>query len=310
MSVKLELYRVFKEVAEAGNITAAAQTLFISQSAVSQSIKQLEAELQTRLFARNSRGVTLTADGRMLYEYVRSAMGLLETGEEKLSQSRDLQMGHLTIGASDTVTSQFLLPYLDRFHRQYPAIHIQIISGRSHKVLGLLRSGKVDIAFASEEEDMSAYTVRHCVDTHTIFVAAPDYDCDFDRVYTMQEIAQFPLILLERKASSRVYVERYFQEHGLSIQPEIELGSHNLLVSLARIGLGVACVTEEFSRSGLGRGVILPLKTDFTIPPRAVVMCTLRSVTPTPAANRFMDFISASNQMAYDPGHSYHFTNG
>ena len=74
MSVKLELYRVFKEVAEAGNITAAAQTLFISQSAVSQSIKQLEAELQTRLFARNSRGVTLTADGRMLYEYVRSAM--------------------------------------------------------------------------------------------------------------------------------------------------------------------------------------------------------------------------------------------
>ena len=54
----------------------------------------------------------------MLYEYVRSAMGLLETGEEKLSQSRDLQMGHLTIGASDTVTSQFLLPYLDRFHRQ------------------------------------------------------------------------------------------------------------------------------------------------------------------------------------------------
>ena len=73
MSVKLELYRVFKEVAEAGNITAAAQTLFISQSAVSQSIKQLEAELQTRLFARNSRGVTLTADGRMLYEYVRSA---------------------------------------------------------------------------------------------------------------------------------------------------------------------------------------------------------------------------------------------
>ena len=82
MSVKLELYRVFKEVAEAGNITAAAQTLFISQSAVSQSIKQLEAELQTRLFARNSRGVTLTADGRMLYEYVRSALSLLSTGED------------------------------------------------------------------------------------------------------------------------------------------------------------------------------------------------------------------------------------
>ena len=115
MSVKLELYRVFKEVAEVGNITAAAQALYISQSAVSQSIKQLERDLQTRLFARNSRGVTLTAEGQMLYEYVRSAMGLLETGEEKLSQTRELQMGQLTIGASDTVTSQFLLPYLDTF---------------------------------------------------------------------------------------------------------------------------------------------------------------------------------------------------
>ena len=149
MAVKLELYKVFKEVAEAGNITAAAQALYISQSAVSQSIKQLEGDLQTRLFARNSRGVTLTADGKLLYEYVRSAIGLLETGEAKLSQTRELQMGHLTIGASDTVTSQFLLPYLDSFHKQYPAIHIQIVSGRSHKVLGLLQSGKVDIAFAS-----------------------------------------------------------------------------------------------------------------------------------------------------------------
>lgn len=207
MSVKLELYRVFKEVAEAGNITAAAQTLFISQSAVSQSIKQLEAELQTRLFARNSRGVTLTADGRMLYEYVRSAMGLLETGEEKLSQSRDLQMGHLTIGASDTVTSQFLLPYLDRFHRQYPAIHIQIISGRSHKVLGLLQSGKVDIAFASTPQEGASLETFPCLATHSIFVAGAEYPCDFDHVYTLEEIARFPLILLERKASSRLYLE-------------------------------------------------------------------------------------------------------
>ena len=74
MSVKLELYRVFKEVAEVGNITAAAQALYISQSAVSQSIKQLERDLQTRLFARNSRGVSLTAEGQMLYEYVRRSI--------------------------------------------------------------------------------------------------------------------------------------------------------------------------------------------------------------------------------------------
>lgn len=294
MSVKLELYRVFKEVAEAGNITAAAQTLFISQSAVSQSIKQLEAELQTRLFARNSRGVTLTADGRMLYEYVRSAMGLLETGEEKLSQSRDLQMGHLTIGASDTVTSQFLLPYLDRFHRQYPAIHIQIISGRSHKVLGLLQSGKVDIAFASTPQEGASLETFPCLATHSIFVAGAEYPCDFDHVYTLEEIARFPLILLERKASSRLYLEKYFLQNGLHLNPEIELGARSLLVDLAAIGFGVAGVTEEFVRRELESGRLRKLRTSFDIPPRSVDLCVLRDVPLTSAAQRFSDFIRES----------------
>lgn len=294
MSVKLELYRVFKEVAEAGNITAAAQTLFISQSAVSQSIKQLEAELQTRLFARNSRGVTLTADGRMLYEYVRSAMGLLETGEEKLSQSRDLQMGHLTIGASDTVTSQFLLPYLDRFHRQYPAIHIQIISGRSHKVLGLLQSGKVDIAFASTPQEGASLETFPCLATHSIFVAGAEYPCDFDHVYTLEEIARFPLILLERKASSRLYLEKYFLQNGLHLNPEIELGARSLLVDLAAIGFGVAGVTEEFVRRELESGHLRKLRTSFDIPPRSVDLCVLRDVPLTSAAQRFSDFIRES----------------
>ena len=294
MSVKLELYRVFKEVAEAGNITAAAQTLFISQSAVSQSIKQLEAELQTRLFARNSRGVTLTADRRMLYEYVRSAMGLLETGEEKLSQSRDLQMGHLTIGASDTVTSQFLLPYLDRFHRQYPAIHIQIISGRSHKVLGLLQSGKVDIAFASTPQEGASLETFPCLATHSIFVAGAEYPCDFDHVYTLEEIARFPLILLERKASSRLYLEKYFLQNGLHLNPEIELGARSLLVDLAAIGFGVAGVTEEFVRRELESGRLRKLRTSFDIPPRSVDLCVLRDVPLTSAAQRFSDFIRES----------------
>ena len=293
MAVKLELYKVFKEVAEAGNMTAAAQALYISQSAVSQSIKQLESDLQTRLFARNSRGVTLTADGKLLYEYVRSAIGLLETGEAKLSQTRELQMGQLTIGASDTVTSQFLLPYLDSFHRQYPAIHIQIVSGRSHKVLGLLQSGKVDIAFASTPGEGSFETVP-CFATHSIFVASPEYPCDFSHIYTLSEIADFPLILLERKASSRLYLEKYFLQNGLRLNPEIELGARSLLVDLAAIGFGVAGVTEEFVRKDLESGRLRKLETSFEIPPRSVDMCILRGVPQTAAAQRFADYIRGS----------------
>ena len=294
MSVKLESYRVFKEVAEVGNITAAAQALYISQSAVSQSIKQLENDLQTRLFSRNSRGVTLTAEGRMLYEDVRSAMGLRETGEAKLSQTRELQMGQLIIGASDTVTSQFLLPYLDSFHREHPAIHIQIISGRSHKVLGLLRSGKVDIAFASTPTDLTSLETYPCFPTHSIFVAGAGYPCDFDHVYSLEEMSAFPLILLERKASSRLYLERFFLQNGLKLNPEIELGARSLLVDLAAIGFGVAGVTEEFVTRDLESGRLRQLKTSFQIPPRSVDMCMLRDVPQTAAAERFAAFVKQS----------------
>lgn len=294
MSVKLELYKVFKEVAEAGNITAAAQALFISQSAVSQSIKQLESELQTRLFARNSRGVSLTVEGKMLYEYVRSAIGLLETGEAKLSQTHELQMGRLTIAASDTVASQFLLPYLDSFHKQYPAIHIQIVSGRSHKILSLLQSGKVDVAFASTPQETASLETHPCFATHQIFVASADYNCDFDHVYSLREIAQFPLILLDRKASSRLYLEKYFLHNGLHLDPEIELGARSLLVDLAGIGFGVAGVTAEFVRRELESGELRQLQTDFDIPARSVDMCTLRDVPMTAAAQRFCDFVKHS----------------
>ena len=290
MAVKLELYRVFKEVAETGNISQAAKNLYISQSAVSQSVKQLEMALQARLFARSPRGVALTGEGRMLYQYVRSALGLLATGEDKLSQAQQLLLGTLTIGASDTVTGFFLTKYLESFHRLHPGIRLKIVSGRSAKVLGMLRSGAVDIAFASSPSD-SALENWPCFATHSVFVAGQDYDCDFDHVYTRQEIAEFPLILLERKASSRVFLEQDFLRSGITLNPEIELSSRQLLVSLARIGLGVAGVTLEFVRDALDAGDIRLLKTDFTIPARSVDMCTLRDVTPTAAASAFMEMV-------------------
>ena len=290
MAVKLELYRVFKEVAETGNISVAAKNLYISQSAVSQSIKQLETALQARLFARSPRGVTLTGEGQMLYQYVRSALGLIATGEDKLSQAQQLLLGTLTIGASDTVTGQFLTPYLDTFHRQHPGIRLKIVSGRSAKVLSLLKSGAVDIAFASSPAD-SAVDSWPCFATHSVFVAGSQYPCDFDHAHTRQEIADFPLILLERKASSRVFLEQEFLKSGVTLNPEIELSSRSLLVSLARIGLGVAGVTLEFVQDALDAGDIRLLKTDFTIPARSVDMCTLRDVAPTAAATAFMEMV-------------------
>jgi DNA-binding transcriptional LysR family regulator len=286
MAVKLELYRVFKEVAETGNISVAARNLYISQSAVSQSVKQLETALQARLFARSPRGVALTGEGQLLYQYGRSALGLIATGEDKLSQAQQLLLGTLVIGASDTVTGQFLTPYLEAFHRLHPGIRLKIVSGRSAKVLALLRSGTVDIAFASSPADRG---LEH-------LGASPPHACAggnssaISTTLQRQEIAASP-DLLERKASSRVFLEQEFLKYGVTLTPEIELSSRSLLVSLARIGLGVAGVTLEFVKKDLEAGDIRLLRVDFDIPARSVDMCTLRDVSPTAAAAAFMEMV-------------------
>jgi DNA-binding transcriptional LysR family regulator len=160
--------------------------------------------------------------------------------------------------------------------------------------LGLLQSGKVDIAFASTPQDASSLSTFRCFDTHSIFVAAADYDCNFDHIYTLEEIIRFPLILLERKASSRLHMDKFFLQNGHHLNPEIELGARSLLVDLAAIGFGVAGVTEEFVKNELASGKLRKLQTDFAIPPRSVDLCILRDVPQTSAAQKFMQFVQAN----------------
>lgn len=289
MSVKLELYRVFKEVADRGSLSAAAKSLYISQSAVSQTIRQLEQQLQLRLFTRGTRGVTLTGEGKTLYQYVSSALSLIENGEQRLSMTKGLELGELIIGASDTITSCFLLPVLDRFHRQYPGIRIKVLNGTSPEVIELLKSGKVDIAFANLPINDGGIAVCHCFDIQDIFVASADYHCDFDQTYTLAQLAAMPVIMLERKSNSRLYVEDFFLRHGVHLSPEIELGSHDLVLSLTRIGLGVSCVIREFSAGLLSAGDIREIKTSPTLPTRGIGAFSLKNVSVSAACARFLE---------------------
>ena len=140
MTVKLEQYRIFKAIADTGNISRTAKQLYLSQSAVSQSLQQIESALGVRLFSRTARGVTLTAEGSVLYDYAEQALSLLEAGEARIAQSRELLKGELSIGVSSTLTKYYLLPFLRDYHQQYPHIHVRILNGTSRRVLQLLGS--------------------------------------------------------------------------------------------------------------------------------------------------------------------------
>lgn len=110
MTQNLSSYYVFYIAAKTGNISAASKELYISQPAVSKSITKLEANLNTKLLIRSSRGVTLTREGEILYERLKEAFHSIELGEEQLRFENKMEVEHLTIGVSTTLCKYVLLP--------------------------------------------------------------------------------------------------------------------------------------------------------------------------------------------------------
>ena len=130
MDINYELYKVFYHVAKTLSFSDAAEALFISQSAVSQSIKTLEKRLNQQLFIRSTKKVALTKEGELLLKHVEPAINLITRGENQLCA--DPKSGvQLRIGASDTICRYYLVPYLNNFHLKYPHIHIKVSNGTS-----------------------------------------------------------------------------------------------------------------------------------------------------------------------------------
>lgn len=291
MSADLELYRVFCTVARCGSLSHAARELYISQPAVSQAMRRLEDSLGCSLFTRTSRGITLTTEGRMLYSYADKAVSLVMAAEDKLNLMRTLQSGGLMIGASDTLCQFFLLPYLEKFHTEYPEVQLQVTNRTTPETVELLKVGKVDIALVNLPIDDDALCVTECLQVHDVFVAAQRFDHFKGQKVPLELLAREPLVLLEQASNSRKYLDDFAAQHGITLHPEIELGAHSLLVEFARIGLGIACVTSEFAKDHLASGELFEIELDPPMPARAIGLITLDGVPLSAAATRFIQVV-------------------
>lgn len=291
MPVRLDLYKIFCEVAKCESFSKAAKVLFMTQPAVSQAIMQLEEELGMRLFTRTPKGVILTNEGQILFEYANSAMNLISVGEKKLQESKNLMVGELKIGVGDTISRYFLLSYLEKFHNGYPNIKLKVVNRTTLELCTLLKSGEVDIAICNLPIRDSSLEVKELMEIHDVFVYGEKYKKNLSKYLTLEEIAKFPLILLEPKSNSRQYVEKYILSKGIRIKPEIELGSHELLLEFAKINLGISCVIREFSQEYLQAGVLYEVQTTEEIPKRSIGVCYLKSVSLSPASEKFVDLL-------------------
>lgn len=288
---KLDLYRIFNVVSSNKSFSKAAQELYMTQPAVSQAISKLEKELDILLFHRTSKGVVLTNEGKLLNEHIKSALGIINAAEDKLLEFKTLKTGHLRIGVGDTISRYFLLPYLEQFHKGYPGIKLNILNGTTTEISDLIKSGKVDIGVCNLPIDEENLQVIPCKEIQDIFVCGEKYKSLTEKPVSFEYLMKMPLIFLEKKSNSRLFVEHFFEKKGFKFSPVFELGSFDLVLEFAKINLGISCVIKEFSQSYLDSGELYEIQLVEEIPKRVIGLCYLENVPLTRAAKSFIELV-------------------
>ena len=294
MDINYELYKVFYHVASTLSVSEASKQLFISQSAVSQSIKVLEKKLNQTLFIRSTKRVQLTPEGEILLKHIEPAMNLIKKGENQLLEATTLNGGQLRIGASDTICRYFLVPFLNEFHKMYPNIHIKVTNRTSIECARLLDNGQVDFIITNYPNSGLSNTqnIQVIHDFSDVFVANETYFPLKDRMITLKELQSYPILMLDRKSTTSEFLHSMFQKHQLDLVPEIELSSNDLLIDLAKIGLGIAFVPDFCIPQQEENFFILNLEE--TLPKRQLVVVHNETLPISQAARQFIELLEGN----------------
>jgi DNA-binding transcriptional LysR family regulator len=291
MDINYELYKVFYHVATTLSFSEASKQLFISQSAVSQSIKVLEKKLNQTLFVRSTKKVQLTPEGDILLKHIEPAINLIQKGENQLLEANTLNGGQLRIGASDTICRYYLVPYLNKFHKTYPNVHIKVTNQTSIECAHLLESGQVDFIITNYPNSglLSSQNTRVINEFADVFVANQEYFPLKGQTVSLGTLQTYPILMLERKSTTSEFLHHMFQKEQLDLVPEIELSSNDLLIDLARIGLGIAFV-PDFCIPENDRD-LFQVKLSEKLPTRQMVVAYNENIPVSQASKQFMDML-------------------
>lgn len=285
----METYYVFYIVAEYGNISKAAKKLFVSQPAVTKSIKNLEENLGIKLFNRNSKGVQLTEEGKVLYEYVKNAYIQIEKGEKIVKQLKNKSKGVVRIGISNTLCKYYFMPFLKGFHEKYPDIKIEITNRVTLETLELLEKGSLDCAIVSKVEGVSSnLKFEELLKIQDIFVSK---EKPIKSVFPLEDLKKFPMLFLEKKNATRKYIDEYLLKNNVDLEIDIEISSMEFLVEFAKIGLGVASVIENFVIEELEKKELYKWEIEPAIEPRFIGLLYNEKTNLSIASQTFIDFM-------------------
>ena len=287
MNVNFELYKVFYEVANEKSISKGAEKLLISQPAVTQSIKTLEAELGGQLFIRTPKGVVLTNEGEILYNYISEGMKYFINGTNKFTSLKEMESGTINIGSTTIISEQYLMPYLKHFHDMYPNIIINIINDLTDNLIKKLRNGDIDILIISmnNNDSIKDLDITTITELHDIIEGNIKYK---DKNIT--NIFNEDLLLQKYPSVTRTNFNNYLKQNNLICNPKMEVVSHSLLTSLTENGFGIGLLTKEFISTKINN-TLFEISTNIKVPTRKLVYATKTNSLPTFTTSKFIETI-------------------
>lgn len=296
MNIEFNLINIFYTVANEGNITKAAQKLYISQPAVTKSIKKLEDSVGGALFIRTNKGVTLTEEGKVFYEYIKEAIEIVQNANNRFNSLINLEEGKIRIGASTTVTKHFLMPFIEKFHKLYPSIEISITNELSNNLLKELRNGYLDFLVLNlPTKNSKDIIITKCATLHDTFAYSKKYIDSINDNITISDLVKHPLITQKEPSNTRNFLNNFMQQYNIDFKPYIEIVSYSLVIDFIKAGFGIGYITKEFAKDALDNGDLIEVKLKEKIPERGLAIATLKNSTQNFASSKLIDFILSQN---------------
>lgn len=275
MNINLEYYKVFYHVSKYGSITTAAEKLCISQPAVSQAIRQLETALGSRLFLRTPKGVKLTPEGELLFSYVQRGYEFIQTGQTKFQKMIDLEMGEVRIGASDMTLQFYLLPFLEKFHEKYPKIKVTVTNAPTPETISFLYDGKIDFGIVTTPfEGKPEVHIRKVKEIEDVFIAGNKFAQLRGKQLEYSMLKELPVICLEKSTSTRTFLDEFLDQNQITLEPEFELATSDMIVQFALRNLGIGCVVSEFAGKYMSNDELFELDFSPKMPKRNICIIT------------------------------------
>jgi DNA-binding transcriptional LysR family regulator len=283
--------QTFAAAADRESFTRAAESLELTQAAVSQQVAALEKELGTNLFERQGRGVRLTEPGRRLYGYARQILDLVDEASLEVGETEQRLTGILRI-ATSTVPSEWLLPeLLAEFRTRWPHVRESLAVSDSSVATAAVEAGEADVGFVGELPRSSALVATAVAEDELVLIVAADHPLAGKGTTTLKQLCLESLIVREPGSGSRRCVERALDAHGLSpaeLTITMEVNSNDAIRAAVKRGVGVAFLSQRAHRQD---GGLAPVKVRGFRPRRQLYVISDPNRIPTPPARQFLAFV-------------------